>query len=154
MIKEKEKFSIEDARYTLDRTTELLNNCDSKTSIALGFIGVVIGLLITNSLFEKAISIIMNNIHLLKFKVYICLMTILVVIFLLGIFMLFSVLFAKFQKSKYDSKIFFTDIANNESIEKFKKKVLNQNEKDLIDDLINQIYINADICTKNIRNIV
>lgn len=60
---------------------------------------------------------------------------------------MFSVIFAKINKSKYNSKIFFTDISNNKSLQDYKKIVVEQNEDEMLDDLINQIYINAKICT-------
>jgi hypothetical protein len=46
-----------------------------------------------------------------------------------------------------DSKIFFANIVKNKTYEKYKKKLLSLDEKDFLNDLISQIYINSNICT-------
>lgn len=141
------KYCIEDARYTLDRTTDLINNCDTKSSIALGFVGVAMGILLSDNFIPKGITIIENNLASLKFKAYLLFLCVIIIAFALGVYFLFSVIFAKINKSKYNSKIFFTDISSNKSLQDYKKIVVEQNEDEMLDDLINQIYINAEICT-------
>lgn len=149
----KYKYSIEDARDTLDRIIGFISNCDTKASVVLAVLGVMLTIIATDSAISKLHLIIKaaasSGTALSVF--FLCLLVIAVVAFTFGILPLVSVLIARTGTSKNDSKIYFTDIASNKNNTTYKEKVLKQLECDAIDDLIAQIYINAVICDKKFK---
>lgn len=149
----KHEFSIEDARDTLDRIIGFIGNCDTKASVILGILGVILTIIITDSFltnFYIVIQVAMTSGTTLSVFFLISLIVTLIV-FLIGILFIVSSLVAKVSPSKKDSKIYFADIALNSNCNIYKKKVINQTEFDKIEDLIIQIHINSVICTRKYK---
>ena len=58
------------------------------------------------------------------------------------------VLTAKIDRSGLDSQIYFKDISENVNCHIYGNKIKMLSEDVYIDDIINQIYINSQICSK------
>lgn len=139
----------------LDRNTSWIENCDSKTSIILGGIGVITGVLLATDYVVKLAAIYKHMAENISFwSVAYLIGTILSIgAIIVGCLFLISVLMAKvdpteFSKKglKMDSLIFFSTIAQNKSFAKYREKL--QKCPSLDDDIISQIYICSLICEK------
>ena len=142
----KYKFSIDDARDTLERIHTLINNCDTKTSIILGIIGVIGGICLSDSIVITLYHYLINNLSTTKCKVFFIITCMIIAGIVFGIYKLISVLYARVKNDSDRSHIFFGDIAKYSSENEYKKSLLKINEPDIINDYINQIYINSKIC--------
>ena len=142
----KYKFKIDDARDTLERIHNLTNNCDTKTSIILGIIGVIGGICLSDSIVITIYHYLKNHFSTIKCKVFFAITCIIIAGIVFGIFKLISVLYARVINDCNRSNIFFGDIAKYSSENEYKKSLLNMSETDIINDYINQIYINSKIC--------
>ena len=149
----KYEYSVADARDTLDRIIAFVCNCDTKASVVLGVVGIILTIIITDSTISKFISMIKeaSNSGTLVSVSFLTLLVIVVGVLAFGTLKLVSVLIAKISPSKHNSKIYFADIASNKDSYIYEEKVLNQSERDVLDDLIAQIYINSTICNKKFK---
>lgn len=130
---------LEDFKYTFDNINVWINNVDNKISILLVFLVAIIGY--TFSINKK---INMNNIQTFIIMISIVL---LVCGCLLCIFAL---------KGRIKSKINYTSILFFGSISKMDRKeyydtLSKMDEKQLVNDIKNQIYINSCICSKKFK---
>ena len=146
-------YSTDFLQSTLDRIIGFVNSCDVKASIVLGIFGIVVGGLLSDSI----LSIILCNLNIaigsdgLIATFYLVLFALSSLSILIGLFSLIGAISAKIKPSKKDSKIYFVDIAENANEESYKKKLVPLKEKELNDDLISQIYINSEICTRKYK---
>lgn len=148
------KYKIEKATETLERNIGFITNCDTKTSIVLTAIGVLLTIILTNDGLKKIFSIVKicfdeksfsNSIYLICFGVA-------VLILLLGIYNLVSVLIARTDiKSKginsSNSNVFFVGISKNKNFETYKEKFYLMNQHEFLDEILAEIYANAYIAT-------
>lgn len=141
----------------LDRTLGFISNCEGKTSIILGIYGVIFSVIITNNGLLLLKNIYQNSLINGNIIDYILLigLTGALVGFFIGLYYLFLVLFPRIDDKgvrdeglKKDSLIFWGSIIKNRSCIEYKRKLSNCNNKALIEDIISQIYINADICNR------
>ena len=159
-INKKDKLNyehkIEIATQTLERNIGFVTNCDNKTSIVLAIIGVFFTIILTNDGL-KAIYGIINA--CMEKKTFCCIMYLFVLggtilIMLLGIYNLCGVLIARTSEKAEgvtigNSRIFFTGISKHGNCQAYKKRFYKMSEKELLDELIAQIYINSYIaCLK------
>ncbi|MFB0919705.1 MAG: hypothetical protein QMB62_02300 [Oscillospiraceae bacterium] len=150
---ESKVFSIDDARDTLDRIILFINNCDNKASIMLGILGAILTVFLTGSgidTLNNILNLITNN---LTFGglILLIIMIVSVIIFFFGLYKLISVIVAKIRISENDSKIYFRDIAENESLELYRLKLLDMDENGILNNLIAEIYINSKICSSKFK---
>lgn len=152
------RYKIEIATQTLERNIGFVNNCDNKASIMLSVIGVLLTIFLTNDGLKKLLSIIESCIKAKMLWDFIYLICFVVSVFItaLGIFNLGSVLVAKTtEKAKgleeMDSRIFFTGIRKNREFLDYQNKFYLMDNKELLDEIIAQIYINADIAVQKYR---
>lgn len=150
--KEEIEYKIEIATQTLDRNIGFVTNCDNKTSIILALVGVLITVILTNEGLNEILYIVKNSIESKKIcnvLYLICFIgTILVMAF--GILNLGSVLVAKTSEEAIgrkdaSSRIFFMGIRKSGDYKDYNYKFHAMNKEVLLDELIEQIYINADI---------
>lgn len=142
----KYKFNIDDARDTLERIHTSINNCDTKTSIILGIIGVIGGICLSDSIVITLYHYLINNFSTTKCKVFFVITCMIIVGIVFGVYKLISVLYARVKKDGDRSNVFFGDIAKYNNEGDYKKSLLKMNESDMLDSLISQIYINSKIC--------
>lgn len=139
-------------QYLLDKQLDWIKKSDTTASVLLSAIGVLFTLLI-NSCFYSAIT---NCIHYLFIKDKIVLMVLilllifgLVLIFIGGFYLFFTLIPRLKNISQKQSHIFFGDISKHELTE-----LRNYFSKDLDpnDDLINQIFVNANIANVKMKS--
>ncbi|MFW6016467.1 MAG: Pycsar system effector family protein [bacterium] len=144
----------EDALNILDRIIGFINNCDNKTSIILGIVGVMLSIIFTSNSVNELQSIIRIAIRSSNY-IYLILLVLFIICLVCGIFYLVFSLFARTNCSSLNqkcldlnSKLFFHHISNNNSFKEYKEKVLKCSKDEFINEIISQIYINSKICSK------
>lgn len=149
------EYKIEKATQTLDRNIGFINNCDSKTSIVLTALGVLLTIILTNDGLNAIFNIVRSCINEITFcnVLYLICFAITLVILFFGMYNLGSVLIARTSTNMkgdnlLNSRIFFSGIIKNGDFEMYKERFYAMNRQELLDELIAEIYINADIATK------
>ena len=148
------EYKIEIATQTLDRNIGFVTTCDNKTSIVLAAFGVLLAIILTNEGLNEIFNIVKACIAIKTFCSVLYLLCFAGTIFfmILGMFNLGSVLVAKTSeeaigKKDENSRIFFTGIRKNGDYNTYHQKFCAMNKEDILNDLIEQIYINADIAS-------
>lgn len=133
----KDKF--EDFKYTYDNINSWINNIDNKISILLVFLVAILGYAfsINDKIPVKSMQslIIIVAIILLVFSCLLC---------------TFALKGRIKSKISYTSLLFFSSIAKMDRKEFF-DRLSKTNEKQLTNDIKNQIYINSCICNKKFK---
>lgn len=142
----------EDLIDRLDRILEWIKTCDTKTSILLAGMGIVATILTSEKFLQKETyvwEVFSRNIDWLKI---ICISSFImsVVLIIMSIFFfileLNPFLFSKKSgNTKIDSLYFFGTISKKDR-GVFKKQYFEQTLENDVDDLLNQVYMNAKIC--------
>jgi len=146
------EHKIDVATQTLERNIGFVTNCDNKASIVLTIVGVLLTIILTNDGLKEIFRIVNHCIesNTIGSKIYLLCLIIATGVLIFGISKLGNVLIAKVSEKECgienrNSRIFFGDIQKNESCESYKKEFCIMENTDLLDDLIEQIYINARI---------
>lgn len=152
--KEDIEYKIEIATQTLDRNIGFVVNCDNKTSIALAAFGVLLAIILTNEGINEIFDIIKTCIQIKTFcsMLYLVCFAVAIFVMLLGMFNLGSVLIAKTSeesigRKEENSRIFFAGIRKSGDYKTYNQRFCAMSKEDLLNDLIEQIYINADIAS-------
>ena len=148
------EYKIEIATQTLDRNIGFVTNCDNKTSIVLAAFGVLLAIILTNEGLNEIFTIVKACIASTTFCSILYLLCFAGAIFsmVLGMFNLGSVLVAKTSEEAIgrkdeNSRIFFAGIRKNGNYNTYQQKFCAMSKEDFLNDLIEQIYINADIAS-------
>ncbi len=148
------EYKIDIATQTLERNIGFVTNCDNKTSIVLTAFGVLITIILTNEGLNEIFNIVKSCITTKTFCSILYLLCFAGAIFamVLGMFNLGSVLIAKTSeevigRNDENSRIFFSGIRKNGDHNVYYQKFCAMNKEELLNDLIEQIYINADIAS-------
>ena len=152
------EYKIEIATQTLERNIGFVTNCDNKTSIVLAVIGVLLTIILTNEGMNTIFNILRECFEKKNFcnVLYLLCFAVIVFVMSLGMFKLCGVLVAKTDEKAQGlecagSSIFFSGIRKNGDYKVYKTKFCKMNKVELLDELIIQIYINADIATQKYR---
>lgn len=152
--KEDLNYKIEIATQTLDRNISFVTNCDNKTSIVLASFGVLLAIILTNEGLNKIFNIVKICIASKTFCniLYLLCLAGAIIVMVLGMFSLGSVLVARTSeeangRKDENSRIFFVGIRKNGDYKTYNQKFLAMDRESLLNDLIEQIYINADIAS-------
>lgn len=148
------EYKIEIATQILDRNIGFVTNCDNKTSIVLATFEVLLAIILTNEGLIKINSILKACIETKTFCSILYLISFAGVLFVmvLGMFNLGSVLVAKTSEKAIgshdeNSRTFFAGIRKSGSYNTYNQRFYAMSREDLLNDLIEQIYINADIAS-------
>ena len=148
------KYKIEIATQTLDRNIGFVANCDNKISITLAAFGVLLAIILTNEGLNKISNIIKTCIEVKNFCsiFYLVCFAFAIFVMLRGMFNLGSVLVAKTSEEAIgrkdeNSRIFFAGIRKSGNYKTYNQRFCAMSKEDLLNDLIEQIYINADIAS-------
>lgn len=149
----------EDLNIILDRINNWINNCDTKSSIVLSFVGIILGIIFTTDYINKLFTIykkvyLSTNLFNMLFLLFSIASIICIII---GIIYLISSIRAKTDiNNEYgiitDSLIYYQTIASNSNYKEYEEKMEKLNQDLLKKEIISQIYINSDICTKKFKN--
>lgn len=155
------KRTHEELIEILDRTVTWTDNCDSKTSIILGGLGVIAGIFLASDYVSKIIEIIrFMTSHINVWSViYLVLFYGSIAVLLAGCLFLIRVLISvtdtksyKDREVKEESLVFFSSIAKNKTLSAYKKKVQKTDNAQFEEDIISQIYVCSIICDAKFRN--
>lgn len=148
------EYKIEVATQTLDRNITFVQNCDNKTSIVLAAFGVLLTIILTNEGMNKIFDIIKTCIQIKTFCniFYLVCFAVAIFVMLWGMFNLGSVLIARTSKeavgrTNENSRIFFAGIKKSGDYRTYHQRFCAMSKEDLLNDLIKEIYINADIAS-------
>lgn len=148
------EYKIEIASQILDRNIGFVTNCDNKTSIVLATFGVLLAIILTNEGLNEIFNIVKACILTKTFCsiVYLLCFVSAFFVMMLGMFNLGNVLIAKTSeeaigRKEENSCIFFAGIRKNGDYNTYHKKFYAMSKEDLLNDLNEQIYINADIAS-------
>ena len=150
-------YQIEITTQTLERNLGFISNCDNKASIILTAVGVLLTIILTSEGLASIKDILKKSLSQITFLNFIYMFVFFssVIILLSGILFLISVLIARSgiseTKGSKNSLIFFGGINSFNKIANYEKAIKKMDKKDLLDDLISQIYINSKISTKKYR---
>lgn len=142
-------------KQLLENVNSWISNCDTKTSIILGILGVMLSLILSFDYINMIYIIIKQLNHTLTFLSIITLLCLFISIILLiiGISFLIRALIAKTNTKGLrkdgiidDSLLFFSSISKNASVSEYKQKLVSCTENSWIDDLVSQVYICSMIC--------
>lgn len=154
MNKEDIEYKIEIATQTLDRNIGFVTNCDNKTSIVLATFVVLLATILTKERLNEIFNIVKTCIEAKSFchKFYLVCFAGAFSLLMWGMFSLVSVLIAKTSeealgRKNESSRIFFAGIIKNGSCVTYRQKFYAMSRKDFLNDLIEQIYINASIAS-------
>lgn len=158
---EKKNDYLEDLPSILDRIIVWTDNCDSKTSIILGGIGVIAGIFLASDYVSKIIEIIRFVTSHVNFwaVIYLVLFYGSIAVLLAGCLFLIRVLISVTDTKSYkdrgvkeESLVFFSSIAKNKTLSAYKKKVQKTDNAQFEEDIISQIYVCSIICDAKFRN--
>ena len=151
LTKEELEYKIEIATQTLDRNIGFVSNCDNKTSIALTAFGVLLTLILSGDGIQNLFSIITTCLSKPQpidffYLVSLCISASLTIF---GIIKLGLVLVPSTSgQNTGTSLIFFSGIIKKKEHSTYQDSFRSMTREDLLNDLINEIYENADIATK------
>lgn len=158
---EKKNDYLEDLPSILDRIIVWTDNCDSKTSIILGGLGVIAGIFMASDYVTKIIEIVRFMTSHVNFwaVIYLIMFFGSIAVLLAGCFFLIRVLISVTDTKSYkdrgvkeESLIFFSSIAKNKTLSAYKKKVQITDNAQFEEDIISQIYVCSIICDAKFRN--
>lgn len=157
--KESLEKKIEIATQTLERNIGFINGCDTKTSIVLASVGVLLTIILTNDGLSEIFHIAKTCIDTKTFCSVLYLVGLLIsaCTLVVGLWKLVSVLIAKVDpptktsRQPVSSLIFFGGILKAGDPSTYRSKFIAMKDTELLDDLISEIYINAEIATQKYR---
>lgn len=130
---------FENFKYIFDNVNSWINNVDNKISILMAFLVAIIGYV-----FSINKNVNMNNIQTI-------IMIILTSLLMCGCILCVFALKGRIKsKINYISTIFFGSISKMDRKEYY-DCLSNMNEKQFVNDVKNQIYINSCICSKKFK---
>lgn len=150
------------AKETLDRTLNLINNCDLKATTILALTGVCLTLFCADGTYKdillKSLQLISSTNYIYKF---LCIIGYLATCsYLYGLYKLIRVLVPQIDMSALkqhspqltdNSLIFFGDISKK-SYEWYKNEFISLDSNAYFNDLLSQVYINSHICSVKFTN--
>ena len=147
---------IEIATQTLERNIGFINGCDTKTSIVLASVGVLLTIILTNNGLSEIFQITKACIDAKTFCSILYLVGLIIssCTLVVGLWKLVSVLIAKVEpptktaRQPVSSLIFFGGILKAGNPSTYRSKFIAMKDAELLDDLISEIYINAEIATQ------
>lgn len=147
----------DDANKALDNINMWINNCDTKTSIILGFYATIITICLSTDFLNVQTAILSYffiDINFLKI-LYITIHFIAITIFIVGIIKLLKVIVPRIilntkSNKEYNSILFYGSIAKNmPTFEKYCEEIKRvTSDIQILNDLLFQIHSAAIICNK------
>ncbi|MFV8830134.1 Pycsar system effector family protein [Alkalihalobacterium sp. APHAB7] len=155
MIEDK-SIDKDDLLFQLDRHLDWIKSCDTKSSIVLAVVGIILSIFTSEHSIKMLNDILSNSVQNISFSniLYLLLFTLSWCVFLYGAYCLIRVLIPRLGKegqaydgtTHKDSLYYFEDISKNTFTE-YKDKVFNRSNDNEITDILSQIFVNAKICT-------
>ena len=147
---ENRAFKKEDAYETLNIINTWIGNMDTKVSFALALVGVLIGVIFEKGMpgaFDR-ISQVSKLAELSGGEIIAAILVLLLYLSGLTSILCFMLsIIARIKNLNNAPSIFFFGSISNMTLENYKNSVKNMEEKDIIDDIEEQIHTNSRICS-------
>lgn len=159
-MKETEKninpISIESNKYTLELVNGWINNADTKISIACGISSVVLAVIAfgaENILGDLAKN---NGLNGYVMPLFVLAFAVACITFLVSLWYYFlalnpSLISSKSEIEKPKYSIFYKDISKFANVDAYMECMKDVTEEEFNQELMREIYINSDICTKKMQ---
>ena len=159
-MKETEKninpLNIESNKYTLELVNGWINNADTKISIACGISSVVLAVIAfgaENILGDLAKN---NGLNGYVMPLFVLAFSVACITFLVSLWYYFlalnpSLISSKSEIEKPKYSIFYKDISKFSNVDAYMECMEEVTEVDFNRELMREIYINSDICTKKMQ---
>jgi hypothetical protein len=143
----------EDSMKALETVNAWIENCDTKSSIILGFYGVFITLFLSTEeiINLKNILIKLGNESTCLAVSYCILLLIAIITFFYGMFRLVGVLIPIIDE-KRPSLMFFGAVSKYKCFDEYYEAVKKQSEEKLFEDISGQLYAASKICSQKFYN--
>lgn len=146
-----DKYNKEDAYQTLELINFWISNIDTKTSFALAYVAVLMGFAFahgTPTVFKE----IMDTCPPAMASIF----KLILVLALYGASMgatihLFLAVIARVKNDSGKTSLLFFGAISEMSLNDYKSKILNMDDKDITKDLLEQVHTNSKICTRKIK---
>lgn len=144
----------EDLLDRLDRILEWIKACDTKSSVLLAGIGIAATVLTSEKFLSKENQIFKyftKNVFFLNFNLlYLVFFSLFILLILSGVILfvieLTPSLISRKNKNKEINSLYFFGAIPKKNLDEFKEEYKTKKTKNDIDDLLNQVYLNAKIC--------
>lgn len=147
---ENRAFKREDAYETLGIINSWIGNMDAKVSFVLALVGVLIGVIFEKGM-PNAFARITEVSKMAELSGREIVAAILVALLYLSSFIsilcFMLAIMTRVKNLNNAPSVFFFGSIGNMKLENYKTKIKNINEKEIIDDLEEQIHINSKICS-------
>lgn len=143
-------YTKEDAYKTLEVVNTWINNIDTKVSYALALVGALSALIF--SLNFKGINHILELEKLNMWNIIESVLVIaLYILVFISILCFLLAIIARVKNESNNKSIFFFGTIASMGLSEYKEKINKMNEKNIIEDLQEQIHINSRICSRKIK---
>lgn len=148
--------SVENNKYTLDLVNGWINNADTKISISCGISSVVLAVIAfgaENILGDLAKNNELNGRVMPLFALALAVSCITFIVSLWFYFLALNpgLISSKLEIEKPKYSIFYKDISKFANVDAYMECIEDVTEEDFNHELMREIYINSDICTKKMQ---
>ena len=147
-------FTKGDAYRILEMVNTWINNIDTKVSFALSISGVLIGFIYSKGLPSafKRVSEVSKLAELNGGEIIAAILVgVLYIVSFISILYFMLAILARIKNSNNAQSIFFFGSVANQKLLDYKTKINQMSEKDIIEDLEEQIHTNSLICSKKAK---
>ncbi len=144
---------IQDAKDTLARIIGFVGNCDTKSGMVLAISGVL-ALIGANSGVVTMIFRIFENIasiNLFPASIFTLCILLSLYFYVYGVYSVSLAITANVVCSGKMLRTYFADIAESK-LENYKTTFIQNSYEEILDDLLEQIHVNATICTRKYKH--
>ncbi len=144
----KEVFGKEDAYQVLEMMNSCIRDTDMKVSFTLAFVGVLVSSIFGEEL-PNAFQKIANELNICKVEA-IDILAVMLVLLLYGVSffaIIYFILAIIARVQVHNHSVCFFGSVSKMKLDEYKDKVKNISEKEMMEDLKEQIYINSCICS-------
>jgi hypothetical protein len=152
-----EPMTVDEAFNVLDRVIGFINNCDSKASIVLSGTVAILAIIFSGEGVKKIVDTVSAILFSPSGKpstgetAYLVLLIVSLTLLIIGLAYLMLTVIAR-TKTSGSSAIYFGHIAQLKDAAAYNKRILSSTEKELLEDILNQIYINSSICSRKYKH--
>lgn len=155
-MEDDKKYSKEDAYQTLELINSWINNVDTKSSFGLAFIAALIGFVFYNIgktplPIQKFLELVRAHTFSMIIFIQAALIVALYTSCLASILMFLAALLGRTKNTSGKQSIMFFGTISQYSLNDYKAKTLNMNNRDISKDLVEQVYTNSKICTQKFK---
>lgn len=147
-------YTKDDAYQCIGMINSWISNIDTKTSFALAFVGVLIGVIFNRGIPKAFVTITMvSKVSELSGGDIIAaiLVGILYIASFLSVFTFLLVMIARVKNIRNIQSVFFFDSIANQDLSDYQNRIEMISEKEMIEDLVEQIHTNSQICMKKVK---